>query len=143
MRYNVDCPFRKAQSLVEEIRKTTPNIIIDMHAETTSEKVAMGHFLTGKVSAIFGTHTHVQTSDEQILGQATAYITDLGMTGPHDSVIGQDKDIIIKRFLTSMPIKFNVAEGRIILNGVVVTIDEHSGKASAIRRIQRAYSGGD
>ena len=110
-----------------------------MHAETTSEKIAIGHFIDGKITALVGTHTHVQTADEKILPKGTAYITDLGMTGPHDSVIGQDKQIIIQRFLTSMPIRFHVAENDVILNGAVIDVDENSGKARNIVRIQRVF----
>ena len=110
-----------------------------MHAETTSEKTAIGHFIDGKISAVFGTHTHIQTADEKILPGGTAYITDLGMTGPYDSVIGQNKEAIIQRFLTSLPIKFNVADGNIILHGIVVDIDETTGKTRGITRIQKPF----
>ena len=107
-----------------------------MHAETTSEKVAMGHFSDGKVSLVFGTHTHIQTADEKILPQGTAYITDLGMTGPYDSVIGQDKNKIITRFLTSMPHKFEVARATATVHGVIVKVDPKTGKAEEITRLQ-------
>lgn len=137
MRYQVDCPFRTLEGIVEKISEQTPNIIVDFHAETTSEKIAMGHFINGKISALYGTHTHVQTADEKILSEGTAYITDLGMTGPHDSVIGQDKEIILERFLTSRPIKFHVAENDVILNGIVVEVDEKTGKARKITRVQK------
>lgn len=139
MRYSVNCPFRAAEAIVAEIRKETPNIIVDMHAETTSEKVAMGHFVDGGVSALVGTHTHIQTADEKILPQGTAYITDLGMTGPYDSVIGQNKENIIQRFLTSLPIRFHVAQGDVRLHGAVIDIDETTGKARNIMRIQRPF----
>lgn len=139
MRYQVTCPFLKLKSLAEEIRKETPVIVVDMHAEATSEKIAMGWFIDGAVSAVVGTHTHVQTADEQILPQGTAYITDLGMTGPHDSVIGQEKEKIIQRFLTSLPAKFDVAQGDIKLHGVVLEIDEASGKARKIERLEAAF----
>ena len=139
MRHQVRCPFEVLKEIVLEIKKETPIIVVDMHAETTSEKVAIGRFIDGQVSVLFGTHTHIQTADEKILPQGTAYITDLGMTGPYDSVIGQDKDAIIKRFLTSMPIRFQVASAEIRLNGIVVQIDEKTGKAQKIIRIQRPF----
>lgn len=137
MRYNVDCPFKKLEAIVKDLRRQTKNIIVDMHAEATSEKIALGLFIDGQVSAVVGTHTHVQTADEKVLPQGTAYITDLGMTGPHDSVIGQNKEKIIRRFLTSMPVKFDVAEGDVRLNGAVIDIDEETGLARQITRIQR------
>ena len=108
-----------------------------MHAETTSEKVAMGHFIDGEVSVVFGTHTHIHTADEKILPKGTCYITDLGMTGPYDSVIGQDKDKIIERFLTSMPIKFSVATNDVRLHGIVVKIDGETGRGQRIVRVQK------
>jgi metallophosphoesterase (TIGR00282 family) len=137
MRYNVDCPFRTASSIIEKMREVTPIIFVDMHAEATSEKIAMGHYLNGKVSAVFGTHTHVQTADEKILSNGTAYITDLGMTGPYDSVIGQTKENILQRFLTSMPIKFRCAQEDVQLHGIVVDVDELTGKATKIVRVQK------
>ena len=137
MRYHLACPFRTLENIVEDIKKTTPVIVVDMHAEATSEKVALGHFIDGKVSCVFGTHTHIQTADEKILPQGTAYITDLGMCGPYDSVIGQDKDKILQRFLTSMPVKFEVAQAAGTLHGVVVTVDETNGQAQSIIRIQQ------
>ncbi|NTU42574.1 MAG: TIGR00282 family metallophosphoesterase [Nitrospirales bacterium] len=131
-----DCPFRVAKEEVERMRESTPIIIVDLHAEATSEKVALGYYLDGLVSAVIGTHTHVQTADEKILEGGTAYITDAGMTGPLVSVIGIDKEQIIDRFLTQMPRKYDVAEGKGILSAVAVEIDEESGKATAIQRIQ-------
>ncbi len=139
MRYQVDCPFRAATALVERVRQETPIIVVDFHAETTSEKTAMGHFLNGKVSAVVGTHTHIQTADEKILSDGTAHITDLGMTGPYDSVIGQKKEQIIERFLTSRPIRFSVAEDDVRLCGVVVTVDKKTGRAKKIVRIQKSF----
>ncbi len=139
MRYNVRCPFRSLEAIVAEIKKETPNIIVDMHAETTSEKVAIGHFSNGLVSALVGTHTHIQTADEKILSKGTAYITDLGMTGPYDSVIGQSKDSIIQRFLTSRPVKFSVAQTNATLHGVVIDIEESTGKALNIVRVQKTF----
>ncbi|MCA9401534.1 MAG: TIGR00282 family metallophosphoesterase, partial [Candidatus Omnitrophica bacterium] len=106
MRYQVLCPFLMIDQIIQEISSQADVIIVDFHAETTSEKIAFGHYVNGRVSAVVGTHTHVQTADESILSDGTAYITDLGMTGPYDSVIGQDKKQILKRFLTSMPAKF-------------------------------------
>ncbi len=138
MRYNVDCPFRTLDKACAEIKAQAAVCVLDMHTETTSEKVAMGHYADGKVSLVFGTHTHIQTADEKILPQGTAYITDLGMTGPYDSVIGQDKEKIIQRFLTSMPQKFEVAAAAATLHGVVVSVDVKTGKAQAILRIQES-----
>ena len=137
MRYNVNCPFRELERIAAEIRQETPIILVDMHAETTSEKVAIGFFMDGRVSAIVGTHTHIQTADEKILPQKTAYITDLGMTGPYNSVIGQNKEKIIQRFLTSMPHKFEVALEDARLSGAVIDVDEATGQARSITRIHR------
>jgi len=137
MRYNVNCPFKTFAQLIEGVRKETPNIIVDFHAEATSEKIAFGHFVNGKASGVFGTHTHVQTADEKILSKKTAYITDVGMTGPFDSVIGQNKEKIVERFLKSMPSKFEVATEDVWLNGVIFTIDEQTGLAKNILRVQR------
>jgi len=141
MRYNVSCPFRALEGIVAQIKEHTAVIIVDMHAETTSEKVAMGHFSDGKVSLVFGTHTHIQTADEKILPQGTAYITDLGMSGPYDSVIGQDKNKIITRFLTSMPNKFEVAQSPGTVHGVVVQVDPKTGRAEGITRLQIPHGG--
>jgi len=141
MRYNVLCPFRALDTIVAQIKEQTPVIIVDMHAETTSEKVALGHYSDGKVSLVFGTHTHIQTADEKILPQGTAYITDLGMSGPCDSVIGQDKQKIITRFLTSMPNKFEVAQSPGTVHGVIVKVDPITGKAEGITRLQIAHGG--
>jgi len=131
-----DCPFRTGLEEIEKLREETKVIIVDIHAEATSEKVAMGWFLDGKVSAVLGTHTHVQTADEKILPQGCAYITDVGMTGSVDSVIGINKDIAIKKFLTSMPFRFEPGKGKAILCAVVVEIENSSGKALSIKRIQ-------
>ncbi len=138
MRFQVDCPFRVLEEVSAHIRQQTPVLVVDMHAETTSEKNAIGFFGDGKVSAVVGTHTHIQTADEKILPQGTAYITDLGMTGPYDSVIGQNKEKIIKRFLTSMPARFEVAKENPVLHGAVVSIDAETGRAQKIVRVQRA-----
>jgi metallophosphoesterase (TIGR00282 family) len=131
----IDCPFRKADEIVPELRKETPVVLVDMHAEATSESVAMGWYLDGRVSAVVGTHRHVQTADERVLPGGTAYITDLGMTGPIDSVIGVDKDLILQRFLTQMPIRFEAARGPAALRGVVIVVDPETGRASEIRRL--------
>jgi metallophosphoesterase (TIGR00282 family) len=129
----LDCPFR---SIEAALANDQPAItVVDMHAEATSEKVAMGWYLDGRVSAVIGTHTHVQTADERILPGGTAYITDAGMTGPFDSVIGVDKAAIIERFLTGVPTRFDSATGDVRLSGVVVSVDRCSRKAVAIRRI--------
>jgi len=139
MRYNVLCPFRTLEGIIAQISGQASVIIVDMHAETTSEKVAMGHFSDGKVSLVFGTHTHIQTADEKILPQGTAYITDLGMSGPYDSVIGQDKTKIITRFLTSMPSKFEVAQAPGTVHGVILKVDPKDGKAQQITRLQMTH----
>jgi metallophosphoesterase (TIGR00282 family) len=130
-----DCPFRVAKTLVGELRRMTPVVIVDMHAEATSEKQAMGWYLDGEVSAVLGTHTHVQTADETVLPGGTAYITDAGMTGPHNSIIGIEKEMIIERFLTGIPCRFEVARGDVRLQGVVLSIDPQTGKAQTVRRI--------
>ena len=139
MRYNVLCPFLALEAIAAKIKEQTSVIIVDMHAEATSEKMALGHFADGKVSLVFGTHTHIQTADEKILPQGTAYITDLGMSGPYDSVIGQDKAKIITRFLTSMPHKFEVAKAVGTLHGVVLKVDPKTGKAEGITRLQMVH----
>ncbi|MBL7085304.1 MAG: TIGR00282 family metallophosphoesterase [Candidatus Omnitrophica bacterium] len=133
---SLDCPFRCAEQALEEIKKETKIILVDIHAEATSEKIALGWFLDGTVSAVLGTHTHVQTADERILPKGTAYITDLGMTGPYDSVIGRKVDQILARFLSQMPVRFEMASEDIQLHGVVLDIDEKTGKANSIERIQ-------
>ena len=132
----LNCPFRTTLSELERISAETDIIFVDMHAEATSEKTAFAYYLDGKVSAVVGTHTHVQTADEKILPQGTAYITDAGMTGPQLSVIGIEKDQIIERFLYHMPRKYDVAGGVGLLCGVVIEIDNNSGRAIAIHRVQ-------
>jgi len=136
---NIDCPFRVGRDEIERVQKETKCIIVDFHAEATSEKIAFGYFIDGKVSAVIGTHTHVQTADEKILPGGTAYITDIGMTGPADSVIGIEKEQIIERFLLQMPRKFDTARGGGILSAAVIELDEKSGKATAIQRLQLTY----
>ncbi|MFA5118764.1 MAG: TIGR00282 family metallophosphoesterase [Candidatus Omnitrophota bacterium] len=133
----LECPFRTTREAVEEISKTTRNIIVDIHAEATSEKVALGWYLDGKVSAVLGTHTHIQTADEKILPQGTAYLTDAGMTGPYDSVIGRRVEDVLEKFVTSVPVRFEVAENNIQLHGAVIAIDDSTGKAQSIVRIQK------
>lgn len=135
MKYNVDCPFRSLEKIIGSLPKRPMVTVLDMHAETTSEKVAMSYFANGKVSIVYGTHTHVQTADEIIRNQGTAYITDLGMTGPYDSVIGQQTEKILARFWTSMPQKFEVAINDPKLSGIVVNVDQNTGKALTIKRI--------
>lgn len=132
----VDSPFRTAEEEIKLLSQETNIIIVDMHAEATSEKVAIGWFLDGRVSAVLGTHTHIQTADERILPHGTAYITDVGMTGPYDSVIGRNKDRIIERFLTGMPTRFELGTGDVQLHGAIVTIDEKTGKSLKIERVQ-------
>ena len=131
------CPFETAKKEIEKLKSKTRIIIVDMHAEATSEKIALGWYLDGTVSAIIGTHTHVQTADEKILPNGTAFISDAGMTGPFDGVIGRKKEQILTRFLTQMPTKFEMAEGDIELHGVIIDIDEKTGKANAIKRLQK------
>lgn len=130
-------PFTMVNQLINTMAAETSVILVDFHAEATSEKVALGWFLNGKVSAVLGTHTHIQTADARILDQGTAYITDVGMTGPRDSVLGVKKEIVISNFLTQMPIRFEVANGIQQLNAVVINIDEKTGKAREIISIQR------
>jgi len=138
---SLDCPFRKAEDILKEMKKITSIIIVDFHAEATSEKMALGWFLDGKVSAVLGTHTHVQTADETILPQGTAYITDVGMTGPIFSIIGMEKEHALRAFLTQLPQKFKPAKGPVSLQGVIVTINVVSGKAEAIMRIREVSNG--
>ena len=128
-------PFIMAKEMVEEIRNKADIIIIDFHAEATAEKIAIARYLDGKITALFGTHTHVQTADEQILPQGTAYITDIGMTGPKNSVIGMDVEASIKRFETTLPEKYKLAEGECILNGVIFNVDDVTNKVTDIKRI--------
>ncbi len=136
---NNDCPFRTTKEALDNLAKETNIIIIDFHAEATSEKIAFGYFVDGKASAVIGTHTHVQTADEKVLPNGTAYITDVGMTGPANSVIGIDIEQIIKRFLTNMPVRFETAKGEGILSAVVIEINNNTGKATGIQRLQIKY----
>lgn len=132
--------FETADYLINIISKETDSILVDFHAEATAEKRALGHYLDGRISAIVGTHTHIQTADEEILSNGTAYITDVGMTGPHDSVIGVKKEIILKKMSTGMPIKYEIASTGIQINAVVIEIDDHTGDAISIERLKREYS---
>jgi 2',3'-cyclic-nucleotide 2'-phosphodiesterase len=132
-------PFTKLAEVVAEIRKETPVIFVDVHAETTSEKIAVGRFLDGKVSAVAGTHTHVQTADEQIFPGGTAFICDAGMCGPTESILGREIDPIVQRFITSMPVNFPVARGEVKLHGLLVDIDETTGRATAVKRVAELY----
>ncbi|MFA5090281.1 MAG: TIGR00282 family metallophosphoesterase [Candidatus Omnitrophota bacterium] len=137
----LECPFKTALASLQELSKETKVIIVDIHAEATSEKIALGWYLDGKVSAVLGTHTHVQTADEKVMPLGCAYITDVGMTGPFDSVIGRNVEDVLARFLTSIPRRFEVAEGNIQLQGVIVEVDEATGRAGSIQRLQRKIDG--
>ncbi len=132
----LDCPFRTADQELARIPPDVKTIFVDMHAEATSEKQAMGWYLDGRVSAVVGTHTHVATADERVLPNGTAFITDAGMTGPHESVIGMDRGAMVKRFLDGLPAKFEVAVGDSRLNGVLVDVDGASGRARSILRVR-------
>ena len=123
--------------LLAELKHKPPVIIVDFHAEATSEKMAMGRYLDGRVSAVLGTHTHVGTIDAQLLPQGTAYVTDIGMTGPMDSVIGDDTEAVLQRFLTSIPHRLSVGKGKTMFNAILVRVDDKSGKAISIERIYR------
>ncbi|AQS59296.1 TIGR00282 family metallophosphoesterase [Desulforamulus ferrireducens] len=131
----LDCPFRTMDNILKELQYQTNLIFVDFHAEATSEKVAMGWYLDGKVTAICGTHTHVQTADERILPNGTAYITDIGMTGPRDSVIGVTKEIVLEKFITQLPRRFEVADTSYQLNAVVIEVNPENGQALKIDRI--------
>ncbi len=132
---NLECPFRTADREMERLKQETPIVFVDFHAEATSEKTALGWYLDGRASAVIGTHTHVQTADERVLSQGTAYMSDAGMTGSFDSVIGIGKDEAIRKFLTQLPVKFEIPKRDIRLNGVVIDIDDSTGRALSIERI--------
>jgi len=134
---DLDCPFRAMDKLLAELEHKPPVIIVDFHAEATSEKMAMGRYLDGRVSAVLGTHTHVGTIDAQLLPQGTAYVTDIGMTGPTDSIIGDGTEAVIQRFLTGMPHRLSVGEGKPIFDAIMVGVAEDSGRAINIERICR------
>jgi metallophosphoesterase (TIGR00282 family) len=133
---SIDCPFHAGRAAVEHLRQQTPLVFVDFHAEATAEKMALGWYLDGLATAVIGTHTHVQTADERILPRGTAYLTDAGMTGPHDSVIGVRAEIAIQRFLTQVPIRFKPAAANIKFCGVLIEADPRSGRARAIERLQ-------
>ncbi len=131
-----DCPFRAADRLLGELPRAAGPVLVDFHAEATSEKIAMGRHLDGRVAAVVGTHTHVQTSDETILPGGTAYLTDLGMTGPKDSVLGRDVESVMTRFLTGMPARFRVAAGQAVLEGLLLETDDDTGRARRVERVR-------
>ncbi|MHC4950340.1 MAG: TIGR00282 family metallophosphoesterase [Planctomycetota bacterium] len=130
-----DCPYAKIDDLLPKLKNDTDIVFVEMHAEATSEKVAMGYYLDGKVSCVFGTHTHVMTADERVLKKGTAYITDIGMTGASDSVLGRNPESVVRAFRTQMPYPFEVASGDVRINGIVVTADSHTQKAESIERV--------
>ena len=131
----LDCPFRMGECIAEELRRDTPYVMLDFHAEATSEKVALGRYLDGKVSAVLGTHTHVTTADERVLPGGTGYITDVGMCGPIESVLGVDPEIAIRKFVTKLPVKFEIAKGPVAINGVLLEMDS-TGQTTSIERIK-------
>jgi 2',3'-cyclic-nucleotide 2'-phosphodiesterase len=132
----LDCPFKKADELIEIAQERTPFIFVDFHAEATSEKQAMGWYLDGRVSAVVGTHTHVQTADSRVLPNGTGYLTDVGMTGPYDGILGMEREAVITKFLTSLPVRFEVPKaGRTQLSGVYMELDRKTGKCKKMERI--------
>ena len=131
-----DCPFNAVDKILSKIQQDSDIVFVDFHAEATSEKIAMAYYLDGRVSCVFGTHTHVVTADEKILPKGTAYITDIGMTGAHDSVIGRGTESVLKSFRTNMPYSYQVATGDVKINGIVVTVDNDTKKAESIERIR-------
>jgi len=133
---NLDCPFRSADQILDKIRDQAKIILVDFHAEATSEKQALGHYLDGRVSAVVGTHTHVQTADEKILSGGTGYLTDVGMSGAQDAIIGNQKEAALQRFLTQLPVKLEVAKKDPLLCAVLLTMDEESGRCASIQRLQ-------
>jgi len=133
----IDCPFRKADALLAAIPQDVKLRVVDIHAEATSEKQALGWYLDGRVTAVLGTHTHVPTADETVLPQGTAYLTDMGMTGPYESIIGMDRQAVIQRFLDQLPTRFEVAKGDVRLSAVLLDADPQSGRALSLQRIQR------
>jgi len=133
---NLDCPFRSADQILDKIRDQAKIILVDFHAEATSEKQALGHYLDGRVSAVVGTHTHVQTADEKILSGGTGYLTDVGMSGAQDAIIGNQKEAALQRFLTQLPVKLEVAKKDPLLCAVLLTMDEESGRCTSIQRLQ-------
>lgn len=140
MEPNAECPFLTADRDISILKQQCKIIFVDFHAEATSEKIALAQYLDGRVSAVVGTHTHVQTADEKVLEKGTAFITDVGMTGPEEGILGVDKAVILKKFLTGLPSYFEPAEGRTCLNAVVIDIDENTGRARSIQRIYESYN---
>jgi len=130
-----DCPFRAVEAVLPCIAREASVVIVDMHGEATSEKISMGRFLDGRVSAVLGTHTHVQTADERVLPRGTAYLTDVGMCGPTESVIGMRVEPVVRRFLDQLPIRFEVADGPAAVHGAIVEVDSGSGRATGIERV--------
>ena len=137
---DLDNPFACVLPEVARLRARTPIILVDMHAEATSEKIALARMLDGQVSAVIGTHTHVQTADEQIFPGGTAFLCDAGFTGPHDSVLGREVEPIIKRFVTNTPQRFLVASGRVLLQGAIIEVDESTGRARSIERVSHTLA---
>lgn len=138
-----DCPFLAADREISYLKQQCRVIVVDFHAEATSEKIALAHYLDGRVSAVIGTHTHVQTADEKIMEEGTAFITDVGMTGPSEGIIGVDKKQIMSKFITGLPCRFEPAAGETCLNAVLITVDENTGKAAGILRISEKYKTAD
>ena len=134
---SLDCPFRKVDSILEEINGLWDICLIDFHAEATSEKLAFAHYFDGRVSAILGTHTHIQTADQRLLGRGTAYISDLGMTGPVDSILGMNKDQVITKFLSQRPVRLEVARGAVQIQGVLLDVDDNSFRVINIERFSQ------
>ena len=132
----VDCPFKAIRSVLDELKKRAKIILVDMHAEATSEKLAMGFFLASQVTAVVGTHTHIPTADERIIDGFTAYITDVGMTGSFDSVLGREKHCVIQRFITNMPTRFNLAQDDLRMQTVYIEVDDYTAKALVIKRLE-------
>ncbi len=135
------CPFHTLDQIWERIRDETDVLIVDFHAETTSEKQAFGWYAAGRASAVIGTHTHVQTADERILPGGTAYLTDVGMSGPADGVLGVDRELVIEKFMTQMPVRFEIARGPAVLMAVLVELDDETGRARQIVRLQEGWRG--
>ncbi len=139
MQPSLENPFLALDKEIAKLREETPVIFVDAHAETTSEKIAIGRFLDGRVSAVVGTHTHTQTADEQIFPGGTAFLCDAGMCGPVESILGREMDSIIQRFLTSCPVRYPVAKGPVKMHGAIIDVDETTGKALAIERVAKLY----
>lgn len=141
MNTHADCPYKTLDAALAKILPQTPVVAVDFHGEATSEKIAAGWYLDGRASFVFGTHTHVQTADERVLPRGTAYITDLGMCGPYDGVIGRMKELVLQRFLTQIPVRFDVATGDPRLSGALATVDEKTGRAESIERVVLCFAG--